>query len=103
MTYMILHIAHGAQIELLFALRPTVCEIFTYKYSLPYDQWLLRFSQPNIRRVIIGEFSFECLEFPKLMYKQLLKTPEVQIELLFALRPTVFEIFTTEHQASDNR
>ena len=30
-------------------------------------------------------------------------TPEVQIELLFGLRPTVVEIFTTEHQVSDNR
>jgi len=42
----------------------------------------------------------EFLELPKLTYKH---TPEVQIELLFALRSMVVEIFTTAHQVSDNR
>ena len=36
----------------------------------------------------------------KLTYTQ---TPEAQIERLFAPQPTVFEIFITEHQVSDNR
>jgi len=53
--------------------------------------------------VIIGEFAVEFLELPKLTYKYILIATEVQIKLIFALRPTVVEIFTTEHQASDNR
>ena len=50
--------------------------------------------------MIIGEFAVEFLELAKLPYKH---TPEVQIEVLFALQPTVFEIFITAHQVSDNR
>ena len=39
-------------------------------------------------------------KMPKVKYKQALK---VQIKLHVSLRPTVFEIFTTAHQVSDNR
>ena len=46
--------------------------------------------------MIIGDFHDERLELPKMANLQLFIAIGVEIELLFALRPTVSEINTTE-------